>query len=114
MNKIYGFGNAMIDIEIKIEEKNLLEINIEKGNMKHIDDSELKFLLNKYSNNIESRLPGGSIANSLYAADQNGASIHLSCSVGRDEYGDYFVSSFDNNENLTKDLNYQQVYVLSS
>ena len=99
MNKIYGFGNAMIDIEIQIDEKDLLEINIEKGNMKHIDDSELKFLLNKYSNNIKSRLPGGSIANSLYAANQNGASIHFSCSVGRDEYGDYFVSSFDS-ENL--------------
>ena len=100
MNKIYGFGNAMIDIEIQIEEKDLLEINIEKGNMKHIDDNELKSLLNKYSNNIESRLPGGSIANSLYAANQNGASIHFSCSVGEDDYGDYFVSSFENNENL--------------
>ena len=33
MNKIYGFGNAMIDIEIQIEEKDLLEINIEKGNI---------------------------------------------------------------------------------
>ena len=54
MNKIYGFGNAMIDIEIQIEEKDLLEINIEKGNMKHIDDNELKSLLNKYSNNIKS------------------------------------------------------------
>ena len=86
MNKIYGFGNAMIDIEIQIEEKDLLEINIEKGNMKHIDDGELESLLNKYSNNIESRLPGGSIANSLYAANQNGASIHFSCSVGDDDY----------------------------
>ena len=44
MNKIYGFGNAMIDIEIQIEEKDLLEINIEKGNMKHIDDGELESL----------------------------------------------------------------------
>ena len=68
--------------------------------MKHIDDNELKSLLNKYSNNVESRLPGGSIANSLYAANQNGASIHFSCSVGEDDYGDYFVSSFENNENL--------------
>ena len=100
MNKIYGFGNAMIDIEIQIEEKDLLEINIEKGNMKHIDDNELKSLLNKYSNNIKSRLPGGSIANSLYAANQNGAAIHFSCSVGEDDYGDYFISSFENNENL--------------
>ena len=36
MNKIYGFGNALIDIEIQITEEELKEINIEKGFMKHI------------------------------------------------------------------------------
>ena len=33
MNKIYGFGNALIDIEIQITEEELKEINIEKGFM---------------------------------------------------------------------------------
>ena len=47
MNKIYGFGNALIDIEIQITEEELKEINIEKGFMKHIIKREFGSLLRK-------------------------------------------------------------------
>lgn len=100
MNRIYGFGNALIDVEIQIEDDELESINITKGNMRHISEDELKTFMDRFSNNINSRLPGGSIANSLYAANQHGASIHFSCSVGNDDYGDYFIDSFGANENL--------------
>ena len=41
MNKIYGFGNALIDIEIRISEDQLKNISIPKGSMKHISEMEL-------------------------------------------------------------------------
>ena len=44
MNKIYGFGNALIDIEIKVSEEQLSEIKIEKGSMRHISKEDLDFL----------------------------------------------------------------------
>ena len=100
MNRIYGFGNALIDLEIQIQDDELESINIKKGNMRHISENELKTFMDRFSNNINSRLPGGSIANSLYAANQHGASIHFSCSVGKDDYGDYFIDSFGSNKNL--------------
>ncbi|MDG2019604.1 MAG: adenosine kinase [SAR86 cluster bacterium] len=100
MNKIYGFGNALIDIEINIDEKDLKDINIKKGGMKHISKEELDNFLKQYSSRIKSRMPGGSIANSLYAANQNGSSIHFSCSIGDDDYGDYFINSFNNNKKI--------------
>ena len=36
MSKIYGFGNALIDIEIQINEDQLRSIGIPKGGMQHI------------------------------------------------------------------------------
>ena len=100
MNRIYGFGNALIDLEIFIEKDELESIGIKKGSMRHISEEELQIWINRFSGRIKSRLPGGSIANSLYAANQHGASIHFSCSVGKDDYGDYFIDSFSGNENL--------------
>ena len=100
MNRIYGFGNALIDLEITIEEDELDSIDIKKGTMKHISEEESQIFMNMFSSKIKSRLPGGSIANSLYAANQHGASVHFSCSVGKDDYGDYFIDSFGGNQNL--------------
>ena len=100
MNRIYGFGNALIDLEIIIEDDELDSIDIKKGSMKHISEEELQIFMNRFSSKIQSRQPGGSIANSLYAANQHGASIHFSCSVGKDDYGDYFIDSFGGNQNL--------------
>ncbi len=100
MTKLYGFGNALIDIEISIKEEDLRSINIPKGSMKDISHAEMTSLLSDFSTSINSRLPGGSIANTLYAANQFGATIHFSCSVGNDDYGDYFIDSFMNNDNL--------------
>jgi len=100
MTKLYGFGNALIDIEISIKEEDLKSIDIPKGSMKDISHEEMSNLLSDFNSSINSRLPGGSIANALYAANQFGAIIHFSCSVGNDDYGKYFINSFMDNENL--------------
>ena len=100
MTKLYGFGNALIDIEISIKEEDLKSIDIPKGSMKDISYEEMSNLLSDFNSSINSRLPGGSIANALYAANQFGAIIHFSCSVGNDDYGECFVDSFMDNENL--------------
>jgi hypothetical protein len=40
MTKIYGFGNALIDIEVSISEKELKTLNIKKGSMVHISSEQ--------------------------------------------------------------------------
>tara|TARA_Y100000992_G_C21196963_1_gene458423 strand:- start:65 stop:961 length:897 start_codon:yes stop_codon:yes gene_type:complete len=94
MSKIYGFGNALIDIEIQITEEELKEINIEKGLMKHISRDNLEAYLDRFSNQRHSALPGGSIANSLYAANQHNIQTHFTCAIGNDDFGKSFVNSF--------------------
>jgi len=95
MNKIYGFGNALIDIEIRITEEELKEINIEKGFMKHISRENLEAYLDRFSDQRYSELPGGSVANSLYAANQHKVQTHFSCAIGNDDFGKSFINSFE-------------------
>ena len=98
MNKIYGFGNALIDIEIRISEEQLKTISIPKGSMKHISQDELSILLKDFKSQRYSALPGGSVANSLYAANQHGSKTYFSCSIGDDEYGELFLKSFKDSD----------------
>ena len=99
MNKIYGFGNALIDVEIQISESQLKSIDIPKGTMKHISNNQLRLFTEEFSNQTYSSLPGGSIANSLYAANQHNADTYFSCSIGDDEYGNLFINSFKDSGN---------------
>ncbi|HJM15001.1 MAG TPA: PfkB family carbohydrate kinase [SAR86 cluster bacterium] len=100
MSKIYGFGNALIDIEIQINEAQLTSIGISKGSMQHITRDEKDFLLNEYKDSIKSMHPGGSIANSLHAAENYDASTCFSCSLGDDEYGQLFLSSYEDKNKI--------------
>ena len=94
MNKIYGFGNALIDIEIRISEDQLKNISIPKGSMKHISNDELETFLKIFNTQRYSAMPGGSIANSLHAANKHNAQTYFSCSIGDDEFGELFIDSF--------------------
>ena len=54
MTKLYGFGNALIDIEISIKEEDLKSIGIPKGSMKDISHEEMTNLLSDFNSSIES------------------------------------------------------------
>ena len=101
MSKIYGFGNALVDIEIQIDEDQLISIGIPKGSMKHIDLEEKEELLKKYKDSIKTKNPGGSIANSLFAAESFGISTCFSCFLGDDENGKIFIDSYSNQNKIS-------------
>ena len=100
MSKIYGFGNALIDIEIQINEDQLSSIGIPKGGMQHISRDEKDYFLKNFKSSIKSMSPGGSIANSLFAAENFGASTCFSCSLGDDEHGQLFLNSYEDNKKI--------------
>ena len=101
MGKIYGFGNALMDIEIRISDEELQEIDIPKNTMKHISHDELSEYLEKYDKKINSINPGGSIANTIFAAADNGAKTFFSFAIGDDEYGELFIKSFIDMESIS-------------
>tara|TARA_Y100000590_G_scaffold136961_1_gene156748 strand:+ start:9939 stop:10832 length:894 start_codon:yes stop_codon:yes gene_type:complete len=95
MLKIYGFGNALIDIEVSITEQELTALNINKSSMVHINSEQKDSWLNKFKTKIISKEPGGSIANSLHAASSQGSTCFFSCSLGDDEERELFLKGFN-------------------
>ena len=95
MTRIYGFGNALIDIEITVSEEELVSLGIKKGSMVHINASQKNIWLKQFHKSIVSKQPGGSIANSIYAASTEGGLCSFSCSLGEDKQGKDFIDGFD-------------------
>ena len=95
MPKIYGFGNALIDIEISVSEDELASLPINKGSMEHISSNQKMDWLKRFRSRIQSREPGGSIANSLHAAASQGSTCTFSCSMGEDLEKDLFLKGFN-------------------
>ena len=52
MKSIYGFGNALIDIEISITESDLASIGIKKGSMAHRNNIQKDTWLRQFKNKI--------------------------------------------------------------
>ena len=110
--KLYGIGNALLDYEYKVNDSVLKELELEKGCM----------LLNEYDKHSklhqslkkmrppEKIIPGGSVANSIFAMAQYNDKVCFSGKVSDDESGknfieclnksgvETFISKLDNNK----------------
>ena len=92
---IYGIGNALVDSEYKITDEELFKLNLKKGCMELNDmDNHSKLsndLREKYG--IVKMMPGGSVANSLYALAQFGQNVTFTGRVSKDNIGATFEES---------------------
>ncbi|MBA3661526.1 MAG: adenosine kinase [Gammaproteobacteria bacterium] len=87
---VYGIGNALVDIDIEIEENTLERLNIEKGVMTLIDEATHHKLLHELHGIQHLKACGGSAANTLYTMQQMGGKTFYSCKIGADDAGDFF------------------------
>ena len=87
---VYGIGNALVDMEVEVEDSFLQEMNVEKGLMTLVDQDRQNELLNHISGIKHKRSCGGSAANSMIAVAQLGGRPFYSCKVANDETGDFY------------------------
>jgi len=93
--KMYGIGNALLDYEYKINDEILLELGLDKGCML-LNDFDKHFKVHDFLKNIrppEKIVPGGSVANSIYAMAQFDDNVCFSGKVSSDITGDNFIDS---------------------
>jgi sugar/nucleoside kinase (ribokinase family) len=95
--KVYGVGNALVDMEIETTENFLKESNIEKGLMTLVDEDRQHELLYHLEGKVHKRTCGGSAANTLIALSQLGAPAFYSCKVANDETGDFYIKDLVEN-----------------
>mgnify|MGYP006180992471 FL=1 len=86
--KVTGIGNAIVDVICKVDDEFLAKNYLTKSNMKLIDETEFKKLLNNLK--IEETVSGGSVANSIVGLSQLGNKAGFIGKVSDDSLGEKY------------------------
>ncbi len=88
---VYGIGNALVDLEFKVDEQFIYDHKVKKGVMTLVDEDTQFRLINAINADDTVRKSGGSAANSIIAISQFGGKAFYSCKVANDEFGDFYL-----------------------
>ncbi len=93
---IYSLGNALVDLEFEVTEKELQALGLPKNVMTLINEEQHHQLIDDLDGFKHAKACGGSGANSIAAAQVLGAKTYFTCCVGDDASGDFFYQEFRN------------------
>ncbi|TDG11574.1 adenosine kinase [Seongchinamella unica] len=93
----YGIGAALVDTEIKVEDSELVQMNVDKGMMTLVDGERQAELLSHLEGHLvkASHASGGSAGNSMIATAQFGGPTFMSCKVANDADGDIYIADLE-------------------
>ena len=84
---VFGIGNALMDTLIKADEEDLKHLNLKKGNMTLIDDSQIDKILDYLKDKEKKEQAGGSVSNTTAGIVNLGGKAFFTGKIGRDEVG---------------------------
>jgi sugar/nucleoside kinase (ribokinase family) len=93
---VYGVGNALVDMEYRVDDGFLRRYGIDKGHMTLVDEMRMDALINALADLEHERLSGGSAANTVYAVQAFGGRAFYSCRLADDTTGRHFLSDLRN------------------
>jgi sugar/nucleoside kinase (ribokinase family) len=97
MKKILGMGNALVDIMIRLEDDQYLDLlELPKGGMQLVDSARSQSILNKLEKHAKSFSAGGSAANTIHGLAMLGIPTGYIGVIGEDELGGSFVKDMIN------------------
>jgi sugar/nucleoside kinase (ribokinase family) len=93
----YGIGAALVDTEIKVQDADLSQMEVEKGLMTLVDENRQRELLDHLQGHLvkANHASGGSAGNSMIAAAQFGGPTFMSCKVANDSDGDIYIADLE-------------------
>lgn len=93
----YGIGAALVDTEIKVQDNELVQMNVEKGLMTLVDEARQAELMGHLEGHLikANHASGGSAGNSMIATAQFGGPTFMSCKVANDGDGDIYISDLE-------------------
>ena len=83
---VYGIGNALVDLQVRVTEAELAALGVRKGGMQLVDIAQQQALLANVKGSTETHA-GGSAANTVVGLTQMGTTAAYACSVGDDTLG---------------------------
>ncbi|NBC23628.1 MAG: adenosine kinase [Gammaproteobacteria bacterium] len=103
MYDVYGLGNALVDMEFRVDDGFLTSHGIAKGHMTLVDEERLNALVAALADHEPERMSGGSAANTMIAVQGFGGKTFYSCRLADDEVGGYFLNDLRNAGIVTND-----------
>ncbi len=91
MYDVYGLGNALVDMEYRIDDSFLSKHGIAKGHMTLVDERRIADLRADLDGLRPEQASGGSAANTVVAVQGLGGRGFYSCKVADDETGRFFL-----------------------
>ncbi|TWU35134.1 adenosine kinase [Novipirellula artificiosorum] len=88
---VLGVGNALMDIQARVQDAMLGELGFEKGIMTLVDDEKQGAVLHRLNGQPLNCCAGGSAANTIVALAEFGGSAAFIGKIGRDEVGESFL-----------------------
>ena len=94
---VFGMGAALVDTQIRLNDKKLKDMGVEKGVMTLVDEARQGELLEQLSGSLlqAKHESGGSAGNSMIAASGFGGKAFMCCKVSDDQDGDIYVSDLE-------------------
>ncbi|MEP2023344.1 MAG: adenosine kinase [Reichenbachiella sp.] len=99
---VYGIGNALVDLVFEVDEKFLVDHQVEKGLMTLVEEDRQNQLINAIDIHENMMKGGGSAANTVVATSQFGGRCYYSCKVSNDNFGQFFLKDLAHNKVDTK------------
>ena len=84
---LFGLGNALMDVQVFIDEKFLNDHNIEKGIMTLVDEDMSRKLISSIAGLQSTSVPGGSCGNTMSTVAMLGGKSVFTYAVADDLYG---------------------------
>ncbi|RLA45000.1 MAG: adenosine kinase [Gammaproteobacteria bacterium] len=93
----YGIGAALVDTEIRVQDRDLARMNVGKGLMTLVDQERQGELLSHLEGHLvkANHASGGSAGNSMIASAQFGGPTFMSCKVANDSDGDIYIADLE-------------------
>jgi sugar/nucleoside kinase (ribokinase family) len=93
---VTGMGNALVDIEFKVQDQFFLDHGVEKGLMTLVDEERQNTLMGVISTHEAKKQCGGSAGNTVIAVSQFGGNSFYCCKIANDELGHFFMNDMKN------------------
>jgi len=87
---VVGIGSPLLDFIVKVDDRILAEMNLNKGEMHLIEADKSKEILKKLGKHKVTTAPGGSAANTLAGISVLGGNAAFFGKIGNDEHGDMY------------------------
>lgn len=94
MLNLYGIGNALVDLQINVEDEIIHKLGISKGEMRLVDDKLQSNIIEQLKDKKINICSGGSAANTVVAFAGFGGKAAYNTILGNDEFGTFYANEF--------------------